>query len=216
VRTSSDRQPGRAWGEEPPGRLSRLVSAALAPFRAGPAAGGATPLGELPVALRRSEHAAEYVAAERAADHRRAAAAASVAMDRAAAAEEWWQADAWGHRALWHAEKAELALTAVRTARRIGDIRVAGGDPASARRYYAEAIDEARDIGAEHEQGLATAGLGRAMLELGDVTTGRRLGAAAVDLLERARAPGPEVAAARELQGSEKRVGQGGAEEESE
>ena len=36
------------------------------------------------------------------------------------------------------------------------------GDPLSARRYYAEAISEARDIGAEREQGLAALGMGRA------------------------------------------------------
>ena len=59
-----------------------------------------------------------------------------------------------------------------RQARRIGDLRAAAGDPGSARRYYAEAIDEARDIGAEHEQGLAALGLGRSLLELGDVTGG--------------------------------------------
>ena len=56
-----------------------------------------------------------------------------------------------------------MTLQATRQARRIGDVRTAAGDPASARRYYAEAIDEARDIGAEHEQGLAALGMGRAL-----------------------------------------------------
>lgn len=171
-------------------------------------------LGDLPLALRRSELADDYTAAERLADHRRAAAAASTAMDRAIAGADWWQADAWGHRALWHAQRADLALQAVRLARRIGDVRVAGGDPGSARRYYAEAIDEARDIGAEHEQGLASAGLGRAMLDLGDVTTARRLGAAAVEILERSGAPAGEVAEARALQGTEKPIGESDAQEE--
>jgi tetratricopeptide (TPR) repeat protein len=83
-------------------------------------------------------------------------------------------------------------------------VRVAGGDPASARRYYAEAISEARDIGAEREEGLAALGLGRAHLQLGDVTTARRLAQIAIDLLERSGAPSEEVAAARELRGEEK------------
>ena len=193
--------------------MSRIVAA----LRRRPAPHGAARpprLGELPLALRRSELAVDYTAAERAGDHRRAAASASAAMERATAAGAWWEADAWGHRALWHAERADLDLQAVRLARRIGDIRAAGGDPASARRYYAEAIDEARDIGAEHEQGLASAGLGRAMLELGDVTTARRLGRAAVELLERSGAGPHEVAAARALQGTEKPVGEIGREEE--
>src|SRR5918994_346864 len=93
-------------------------------------------------------------------------------------------------------------------ARRIGDVRTAAGDPASARRYYAEAIDEARDIGAEHEQGLAALGLGRAHLDLGEVTTGRRLASAAGDLLERGGAPPAEIQAARALRGSERAVGE--------
>ena len=119
---------------------------------------------------------------------------------------EWWQADVWAHRALWHFERADLTLDAVRLARRIGDVRSAAGDPSSARRYYAEAIDEGRDIGAEHEQGLAAMGLGRALLELGEVTTARRLGRAAVDLLARSGASVEEIANARGLQGTEKPV----------
>jgi hypothetical protein len=120
----------------------------------------------------------------------------------------------WAHRALWHFERGELTLQAVRLARRIGDIRWAGGDPSSARRYYAEAIDEARDIGAEHEQGLASLGLGRAMLDLGDVTTARRLGRAATELLARSGAPADELALASSLQGTEKAIGEGRAKEE--
>jgi hypothetical protein len=137
-----------------------------------------------------------------------------MAMERAIAEADWWQADVWGHRALWHFERAELTLRAVRLARRIGDVRSAGGDPASARRYYAEAIDEARDIGAEHEQGLASIGLGRALLDLGDVTTARRLGRAATELLVRSGAPAEELATARSLQGTEKAVGEVRQEEE--
>jgi hypothetical protein len=129
-------------------------------------------------------------------------------MERAIAAEDWWPADLWAHRALWHFERADLTLQAARQARRIGELRSAAGDPSSARRYYAEAIDEARDIGAEHEQGLATLGMGRAMLDLGDVSEGRRLAGAAVDMLDRARAPSGEIEAARALLGTEVRVGQ--------
>jgi hypothetical protein len=165
-------------------------------------------LPELPVALRRGELADAYLAAERAVDHRRAAAAAVAAMERAIAAEDWWPADVWAHRALWHFERADLTLQAARQARRIGDLRSAAGDPGGARRYYAEAIDEARDIGAEHEQGLATLGMGRAMLDLGEVTVGRRLAGAAVDLLGRAGAPSGEIAAARALLGTEVPVGE--------
>ena len=134
-------------------------------------------------------------------------------MERAIAAEDWWPADLWAHRALWHFEQADLTLQAARQARRIGDLRSAAGDPGSARRYYAEAIDEARDIGAEHEQGLAALGMGRAMVELGDVTAGRRLAGAAVDLLGRSRAPAGEIEAARALLGTEVPVG-GGSEED--
>jgi hypothetical protein len=159
------------------------------------------------VALRRGELADAYLAAEREVDHRRAAAAAVAGMERAIAAEDWWPADVWAHRALWHFERADLTLQAARQARRIGDLRSAAGDPGSARRYYAEAIDEARDIGAEHEQGLAALGMGRAMLELGEVTAGRRLAGAAVDLLGRAQAPSGEIEAARALLGTEVPVG---------
>jgi hypothetical protein len=102
-----------------------------------------------------------------------------------------------------------MTLQAARQARRIGDLRSAAGDPDSARRYYAEAIDEARDIGAEHEQGLAALGLGRALLERGEVTTGRRLAGAAETLLARAGAPKVEVETARRLRGSELAVGEG-------
>ncbi len=204
-----DRRSGTAprWDDRSPTLVARLVSAARRLLGA-PTATRRSSLGELPVALRRGELAAAYLAAEAAGDHRRAAAGSTAAMERAIEAGEWWQADVWGHRALWHAERAELTLQAVRVARRIGDVRSAGGDPASARRYYAEAIDEARDIGAEREQGLAAVGLGRALLELGDVTTARSVGRAATELLERADAPAAEVARAAALQGTEKTVGE--------
>jgi hypothetical protein len=127
-------------------------------------------------------------------------------MDRAVAAADWWPADIWGHRALWHFEQAGMELPATRAARLIGDLRVAAGDPASARRYYAEAISEARDIGAEREEGLAALGMGRSALDLGDVTTSRRLAQIAIDLFERCNAPEVEVSAARELRGEEKEV----------
>jgi hypothetical protein len=164
-------------------------------------------LPSLPAVLRRGELAASYLAAEGSRDHRRAGAAAAEATERAIAAAQWWPADAWAHRALWHFEQAQMELHAARAARRIGDVRVLGGDPASARRYYAEAISEARDLGAEREEGLAALGMGRAELELGSVTTARRLAQIAVDLLERCGAPGTEVEAARELRGREKPVG---------
>jgi hypothetical protein len=128
-------------------------------------------------------------------------------MQRATTAGEWWPADIWGHRALWHYERAGMELEATRTARLIGDLRVAAGDPASARRYYAEAIAEARDIGAEHEQGLAALGMGRAAMDLSDVTVARRLAAIALDLLMRAGAPAEQLQAARDLRGQEKEVG---------
>lgn len=108
---------------------------------------------------------------------------------------------------MWHFERAEMELQAIRAARRIGDLRTMAGDPASARRYYAETISEARDIGAEREEGLAAFGLGRAELEMGNVTTARRLAGIAVDLLERCGAPSGEVEAARALRGEEKEVG---------
>jgi hypothetical protein len=163
-------------------------------------------LGELPLALRRGELATSYLAAEGEGDHRRAGAAATGAVERSLAAGEWWQADVWGHRALWHFEQAAMELAATRAARMIGDVRAAAGDPASARRFYAEAISEARDLGAEREQGLAAFGLGRAELDLGHVTTSRRLAEIATDLLIRAGAPDAEVAAARDLRGEEKEV----------
>jgi hypothetical protein len=163
-------------------------------------------LPELPVALRRSEVAAPYLSADAAVDHPAAGEAATTAMERSAAAGEWWPADIWGHRALWHFEQAGMELEATRAARLIGDLRTAAGDPMSARRYYAEAISEARDLGAEREQGLAALGMGRAAMDLSDVTTARRLAQVAEELLERAGAPPPEVEAARELRGQEKEV----------
>jgi hypothetical protein len=161
----------------------------------------------LPLALRRGELAQRYLAAEGEADHPGAGSAASTATEQAITERAWWPADVWGHRALWHFEQAGMELEATRAARRIGDVRVGGGDPASSRRYYAEAISEARDIGAEREEGLAALGMGRAELELRNVTTARRLGQIALDLLERADAPAEETAAARDLRGEEKEVG---------
>lgn len=131
-------------------------------------------------------------------------------MERAIEAADWWPADIWAHRALWHLERYDDALGATRVARRIGDLRTAAGDPGSARRYYAEAISEARDIGAEREEGLAALGLGRAHLGLGDVTTARRLARIAADLLERCEAPADERRAALELRGTERPVGERG------
>lgn len=191
-----------SWGEARPGPVRRLLDrarAALGVREAAPRAG----LRDLPLALRRGEPAAAYLEAERAADHGRAGAAAASAMDRALAQRDWWPADVWGHRALWHFEQAGMTLEATRQARRIGDVRSAAGDPDSARRYYAEAIDEARDIGAEHEQGLAALGLGQALLQLGDVTAARRLAGASITLLDRSGAPRAEVEDARRLRGSE-------------
>jgi hypothetical protein len=161
----------------------------------------------LPLALRHGELAQRYLAAEKTADHPSAGATASNAVEDAITVQAWWPADVWGHRALWHFEQAGMDLEATRTARRIGDVRVGGGDPASARRYYAEAISEARDIGAEREEGLAALGMGRAELQLRNVTTARRLGQIALDLFERCGAPAQETAAARELRGEEKEVG---------
>ena len=210
--------PGRTdprpdWGEPRPGAVARVLAKLRGWVRERPRA-RPSGLRELPLRLRRGELAAEYLGAERAGDHKRAGATSTVAMERAIADAEWWQADVWAHRALWHFEQAELTLQAVRLARRIGDIRSAGGDPASARRYYAEAIDEARDIGAEHEQGLAAVGLGRALFDLGDVTTARRLGRAAAELLTRSGAPADELAGARSLRGTERAVGEVREEEE--
>jgi hypothetical protein len=48
--------------------------------------------------------------------------------------------------------------------------------------------------------------MGRAAMTLSDVTTARRLGQIAEELLERAEAPPNELAAARELRGQEKEV----------
>jgi tetratricopeptide (TPR) repeat protein len=197
----------RPWGEPRPGLLGRLdeIVRRLGRSGRGPAPKG---LRELPLALRRGDLAAGYLAAERDGDHRRAGAAAASAAERAIGEGEWWAADVWAHRGLWHFEQAGMTLQAARQARRIGDLRSAAGDPASARRYYAEAIDESRDIGAEHEQGLASLGLGRALLDLGEVTTARRLAAAAETLLERSGAPEFEVTAAQRLRGTEVAVGE--------
>jgi hypothetical protein len=163
-------------------------------------------LPDLPVALRRAPLAVPYLDAERDGDQKRAGAAAMAAAEAGISAEAWWTADLWAHRALWHFERAEMALQSTRAARRIGDLRVEGGDPASARRYYAEAISEARDLGAEREEGLAAYGMGRAELELGNVTAARKLATIAVGLLERCAAPADELAAARELRGTERAV----------
>ena len=157
--------------------------------------------------MRRGELAESYLAAEREADHGRAGAAATAAAEQAMAQRAWWPADIWGHRALWHFEQGSMDLAATRAARLIGDVRVAGGDPGSGRRYYAEAISEARDIGAEREEGLAALGMGRAEMDLGDVTTARRMAQIALDLLQRSGAADDEMSAARELRGEEKEVG---------
>lgn len=192
------------WGAPPPGPWTRLtnwirgMSASSAPAIA--------TLPELPAVLRRSELAAPYLESERAGDHRRAGAAAMTAAEAAITSEAWWAADLWAHRAMWHFERGDLPLQATRAARRIGDLRVAGGDPASARRYYAEAISEARDLGAEREEGLAATGMGRAELDMGNVTASRRLAGIAVTLLERGNGAEGELAAARELQGDERSV----------
>lgn len=204
-------QPPVRWGEAPlGGRLGASLASLLDRLRAWigrPASASLRGLPAVPLALRRGELAERYLAAERATDHASAGAAAAAALERAMAEAAWWPADVWGHRSLWHFERAGMELDAVRAARLIGDVRTAGGDPTSARRYYAEAISEARDIGAEHEEGLAALGMGCAELELGDVTTARRLAQIALDLLERSEAPPDEVAAARELRGEEKEVG---------
>jgi tetratricopeptide (TPR) repeat protein len=203
---------GRApWGEPSPGPLRRLIERARQSL--GGTASASRTRGELPLAIRRDERAPAYLAADRGGDHVAAAAAAAAAAEHAIEAEQWWTADAWAQRALWHYERAEMTLEAVHVARRIGDLRTAAGDPDGARRYYAEAIDEARDIGAEREQGMAALGLGRAHLDLGEVTTARRLAGAAIDLLERAEAPAAELASARALLGTEVAVGEGSKEE---
>jgi hypothetical protein len=200
------RHPPVRWGEPPRGRVAQWIARLRATLGGRPPSARRQSLPALPVALRRGELAAPYLAAEASGDHPRAGAAATTAMERAVAIAEWWPADIWGHRALWHFEQAGMALAAARGARLIGDLRVAAGDPASARRYYAEAISEARDIGAEREEGLAALGMGRAVLDLGEVTTARRLAQIAIDLLERGDAPEIEVTAARELRGVEKEV----------
>lgn len=194
------------WGEPPPAPLARLLVRLRAAL-GGPSPAGRPSLRPLPVALRRSELAAPYLLADVTGDHPVAATSALDAMRQAAASGEWWPADIWGHRALWHFERAGMELEATRAARLIGDLRTAAGDPASARRYYAEAISEARDLGAEREQGLAALGMGRAAMDLADVTTARRLAQIAEELLARAGAPAEELKAARELRGEEKEVG---------
>jgi hypothetical protein len=198
--------PPPRWGEPQPGTLQRWVSRARSWLSAEPPSPRRS-LPALPLALQHGELAQAYLEAERSADHGRAGTAATSAMQRASATDEWWAADIWGHRALWHFEQAGMELDATRAARLIGDLRTSAGDPASARRYYAEAISEARDIGAEREEGLAALGMGLAAMQLADVTTARRLASIAVDLLERAGAPVDEVSAARELRGVEKEVG---------
>jgi tetratricopeptide (TPR) repeat protein len=190
------------WGETPTGGFVPWLQS-LFGRRAHPAPEA---LPALPLALRRGELAERYLAAEGESDHPRAGAAATVALEEAVAIEAWWPADIWGHRALWHFERAGMELAATRAARTIGEVRWAAGDPASARRYYAEAISEARDIGAEREEGLAALGLGRAELDLGNVTVARRLAQIAIDLFERCGAPDSELAAARDLRGEEKEV----------
>lgn len=204
----SHRHPRPAWGEPAPGVLRQLSDRVRALLGQSPPT-RADGLAELPLRLRRDPGAPSYLAAADDGDHPRAAGAAVAAMEAALAVREWWAADAWGHRALWHFEQAQMGLEATRQARRLGDVRWAGGDPASARRYYAEAIDEARDIGAEHEQGLAALGLGRALLDLGSVSEARRLAAAAITLLDRADAPAAELEDARRLLGTEVAVGEG-------
>ncbi|MBA3688585.1 MAG: hypothetical protein H0W81_07140 [Chloroflexi bacterium] len=204
-------RPPIRWGEPPRGGSLGAAFSALVSGVRGMLGGRQVParqsLPELPLVLRHSELSQRYLAAEGVADHPGAGAAASTAVEQAITEQAWWPADVWGHRALWHFEQAGMELDATRAARRIGDVRVGGGDPTSGRRYYAEAISEARDIGAEREEGLAALGMGRAELELRNVTTARRLGQIALDLLERCEAPAEETAAARDLRGEEKEVG---------
>jgi tetratricopeptide (TPR) repeat protein len=199
--------PRPAWGERGPDRIRGWLERVLTRFGSRPSA-ATSPLRDLPLALRRGPMAAAYLAAAGDEDHEAAAATAVTAMERAMAAADWWPADIWAHHALWHFEQAGDVLSATRQARRIGDLRSAAGDPDSARRYYAEAIDEARDIGAEQEQGLAAVGLGRALLDRGEVTESRRLASAAVDLLRRAEAPEAQIEDARKLLGHERSVGE--------
>jgi hypothetical protein len=49
--------------------------------------------------------------------------------------------------------------------------------------------------------------MGRAAMDLSDVTVARRLAAIALDLLMRAGAPAEQLQAARDLRGQEKEVG---------
>lgn len=211
VRRAATPGPGIRWGEASrEGGFLAWLPALIARARtalSGQPTRSRQSLPQLPPALRRGDLAQRYLAAESGADHRRAGAAATAAAEQAFATQAWWPADMWGHRALWHFEREGMDLAATRAARFIGDVRVAGGDPASGRRYYAEAISEARDIGAEREEGLAALGMGRAELEMGNVTTARRLAQIALDQLERSGAPADEVSAARELRGEEKEVG---------
>lgn len=200
------------WGPRPPSRVARLV-ARLRSLVGGTPGDLHEGLPHLPLALQHTALGVAYVDAEESGDHPRAAEAATAAMERAVELSEWWQADIWGHRALWHYERSGMALEATRAARLIGDLRVAAGDPDSARRYYAEAVGEARDLGAEREEGLAALGLGRAEMDRGDVMTARRLAAISIDLLERSAAPADEVAAAHALRGSEKSVREAGQDE---
>ena len=198
------------WGEPPRSGVGAAISALIArtrTFFGVPQMPTRQSLPALPLALRRGELAQRYLAAVGAAYHLTAGTAASHASEEAMAEGAWWPADIWGHRALWHYEQAGMELEATRAARRIGDVRLGGGDPASSRRSYAEANSEARDIGAEREEGLAALGMGRAELELRNVTTARRLGQIALDLLERCGAPADEIAAASDLRGEEKGVG---------
>ena len=182
--------------ESPLRRLGALVLRALG-------APSTDRLPGLPVLLRRSELAPPYLEAERAGNHRRAGAVATTASSRELDVRRWSPAEAWAQRALWHFEHAGMWLHAARGARRIGEVHLAAGDATGSRRYFAEAISEARDLGATREEGLAALGLGRAELELGNVSTARRLARIAIDLLERHGAPDAEVAAARELRGVE-------------
>lgn len=163
----------------------------------------------LPPSLRHSELAVQYLTHEQSGDHPGAGIVAVHAMERAAAEQQWLPADTWAHRALWHFEQAQMALPAMRQTRRIGDLRFFSGDSDSARRYYTEAIDEARNIGAENEQGLATLGLGRALLDLGEVEQAQQLVAAAVTLLERSGGSEKELAEARRLLGKQLNVSEG-------
>ena len=194
ARPDPPRRPPR-WGEPRPPLLARLIDQARSALgiRRRPAPAG---LPQLPLALRRGELAEAYLDAERSSDHRRAAAAAASASEQAVSSEEWWPADLWAHRALWHFERVGMTLAAARQARRIGDLRSAAGD-----------------IGAEHEQGLAALGMGRSLLDLGEVTQARRLAGAAIELLDRSGAPAEEIGAARALLGTEVAVGERAKEE---